>query len=54
VQEGTSSPNTKPIQVRPEEKNVATRKGRARGGNLSVFAHLVLITMIKEAEQWYK
>ncbi|HYU73907.1 MAG TPA: hypothetical protein VEL31_14600 [Ktedonobacteraceae bacterium] len=30
----------KPIQVRPAEKNVATRKGRARGGKLSALPHL--------------
>jgi hypothetical protein len=29
--------------VCPEEKNVATRKGRARGGKLSVFPHLTLV-----------
>jgi hypothetical protein len=33
----------KPTQVRPEEQNVATRKGRARGGKLSVFPHLMLV-----------
>jgi hypothetical protein len=38
----------KPIQVRPEEQIVATRKGRARGGNLSVFPHLTLV--IHQAE----
>jgi hypothetical protein len=33
----------KPTQVRPEEQNVATRQGRARGGKLSVFPHLASI-----------
>jgi len=51
---GTPSPSRKPIRVRPEEKNVATRKGRARGGNLSVITHLALIMIIKEEQTWYK
>lgn len=33
----------KPTQVRPAEQNVATRKGRARGGKLSVLPHLTSI-----------
>ena len=40
---GTMSPIRKPTQVRPEEQNVATRKGRARGGKVSVFPHLTLV-----------
>jgi len=33
----------KPTQVLPAEQHVATRKGRARGGKLSIFPHLTLI-----------
>src|SRR5260221_373196 len=41
----------KPIQVRPEEQNVATRKGRARGGKLSIFPHLTLIIAAESKNQ---
>jgi hypothetical protein len=37
--------------VRPEEKNVATRKGRARGGKLSIFPHLTLIIETESEKQ---
>jgi len=37
--------------VRPEEQNVATRKGRARGGMLSVFTHLTLIMNDHQGER---
>src|SRR5258708_18015765 len=44
---GTVSPISKPTQVRPEEQNVATRKGRAPGGKVSVFPHLTPVTYVE-------
>jgi hypothetical protein len=48
---GITNPKKKPIQVRPGKKNVAARKGRARGGKLSIFAHLTLIIQSESGYQ---
>ena len=37
--------------MRPAKENVATRKGRARGGKLFVFPHLTLVIKAESENQ---